>query len=284
MGYNALNRRFPVDLNAVVRFLLRPRAMATALSVFLVYSVFIAMFVAFKRAIPEVVPFFLDDFFMRMDRMIHFGHHPWGLLQPILGRPEITDAIDRIYYVWFPVNYLCLLAFAWCEDRVLRIRFYLTFWLVWIVLGTVVAYALSSAGPCFFGLVTTGTDPFEPLMDYLRRVDVSHGLIAVYVQQELWADYASEEAHLLMKGISAMPSVHVALPILYTLAGWHVHRGVGMAFAVYTFMIFLGSIHLGWHYAVDGYVSALSVVFLWIAAGKLSTWYSGTIESFRRKA
>jgi hypothetical protein len=118
-------------------------------------------------------------------------------------------------------------------------------------------------------------------MDYLRRVDASHRLIAIYVQQELWADYAREEAHLLMKGISAMPSVHVALPILYTLAGWRVHRGIGMAFAVYALMIFLGSIHLGWHYAVDGYVSALSVVFLWIGAGKLSTWYSRTIEAWR---
>lgn len=273
--YRAIGFETSIELDGVVRFLLNRRAILTAASVFLIYAVFIAMFVALKRAIPEVVPFFLDHPFMAIDRMIHFGNDPWRLLQPMVGRPWITDIIDRVYYVWFPVNYLCLLVFAWNTDRVLRVRFYVTFWLIWIVLGTAAAYALSSAGPCYYGFVVSGTNPFEPLMGYLRQVDQEHGLVAVYVQRELWADYAREEANLLMKGISAMPSIHVALPILYTLTGWYVHRGIGIAFAGYAALILIGSVHLGWHYAIDGYVSALSVVLLWAVAGRFAKWYSG---------
>lgn len=282
IGYRQLGRRFPANIDGVVRFLVRPRAITTALLVIVLYSAFLAMFVAFKRAIPEALPFRWDDSFMKLDRIIHLGQDPWRLLQPVLGTPAVTDLIDRIYYMWFPVNYLCLTAFAWSESRVLRIRFYLSFWLVWIGLGTVVAYALSSAGPCYFGFVSEGADPFAPLMDYLRQVHRSHGLIAVYVQQELWADYVRGSANLVMKGISAMPSVHVALPVLYALAGWRVHRGVGIAFTAYALLIFIGSVHLGWHYAVDGYVSAVLVAGLWWVSGRISRWYSEAVEARER--
>jgi hypothetical protein len=34
----------------------------------------------------------------------------------------------------------------------------------------------------------------------------------------------------------------------------------------------IGSVHLAWHYAIDGYVGALVAVFGWWAAGKLVRW------------
>ncbi len=235
--------------------------------VFALYVLFIDTFIGFKRALPEVQPFAWDADFMRVDRALHLGHHPWELLQPVLGQPRVTDLMDAVYYTWFAVNMLCLMGFLWVSSRALRIRFYVSFWLVWIVLGTVMAYALSSAGPCYFGLVTGGEDPFQPLMTYLYEVDRAHRLLAVFVQGQLWEDYSHGATNLLMKGISAMPSVHVALPVLYAIAGWRVHRGLGIAFAAFAFLIFLGSIHLGWHYAIDGYVSALAVAGIWWLSG-----------------
>ena len=32
-------------------------------------------------------------------------------------------------------------------------------------------------------------------------------------------------------------------------------------------------LHLDWHYAVDGYVSAIVVLLLWAASGPLLRWY-----------
>jgi hypothetical protein len=44
---------------------------------------------------------------------------------------------------------------------------------------------------------------------------------------------------------------------------------VGMLLTLFAAVIFVGSIHLGWHYAVDGYVSALAVAGIWYGVGWL---------------
>ena len=46
-------------------------------------------------------------------------------------------------------------------------------------------------------------------------------------------------------------------------------RWPGRLFALYGLIILLGSVHLGWHYAVDGYVSILAVPMLWWLSGVL---------------
>ena len=43
----------------------------------------------------------------------------------------------------------------------------------------------------------------------------------------------------------------------------------GLSFAA---LIFVGSIHLGWHYAIDGYAGAAVALFGWWAAGRLVRW------------
>jgi hypothetical protein len=37
----------------------------------------------------------------------------------------------------------------------------------------------------------------------------------------------------------------------------------------YALMIWIGSVHLGWHYATDGLVGVLMMLGLWKAAGHL---------------
>lgn len=263
---------------ADLRPLITPNHLVELVLVFALYVLFIDTFIGFKRALPAIQPFAWDAAFMRLDQALHFGRHPWEILQPVLGRPIVTSLVDAVYYTWFAVNMLCLAGFLWVSNRVLKTQFYVSFWLVWIVLGTVMAYALSSVGPCYFGLVTAGVDPFQPLMTYLRGVDQTHGLLAVFTQGKLWEDYSGGTSPLLMKGISAMPSVHIALPVLYTIAGWRVHRALGIAFAVFAFIIFLGSIHLGWHYAIDGYASALAVPVIWWVSGIVVRSYSRCLD------
>jgi hypothetical protein len=41
---------------------------------------------------------------------------------------------------------------------------------------------------------------------------------------------------------------------------------------LFAIVIFIGSIHLGWHYAIDGYASALATAAIWIAVGRLLRW------------
>lgn len=251
---------------------LRPERLASIFTVFLLLTPFMDMFVGFKRAIPMIQPFAWDAALMRLDGLLHFGHQPWTLLQPILGVPAVTKAFDLLYYAWFPVKLILLLWVAWGPRSRLRDQLLLSSFAIWIVLGTGLATLLSSAGPVYYGAVTGLADPFAPLMRYLHAVDSTYPLTALDVQSLLWSGYSSGRTQLV-EGISAMPSLHVALPALFAFWGWRVDRRIGLALAVYTALIFVGSVHLGWHYAVDGYVAVVTAAMVWWACGRVLAAY-----------
>jgi len=235
---------------------------------------FTAAFVAFKGSIPDVSPFVWDVRFMEWDRLVHFGAHPWELLQPVLGYPVVTNAIDFTYYLWFPVVWLTMIWQAWHGDRNSdsRMQYLLTFALSWILLGTVAATWLSSAGPVYFASVTGEPDPFLPLMDYLRAVNGDHKLQAIWAQDILWQSYA-DPSRPAIEGISAMPSMHVAMGVLMALLGFRIRPWVGWCYTIFAVLILLGSVHLAWHYAIDGYVAAAGTLLIWRACGRFSRWW-----------
>ncbi|MGH7542572.1 MAG: hypothetical protein ACREK7_01410, partial [Gemmatimonadota bacterium] len=85
------------------------RLLAAFVTLFL-YAQLMNAFVGIKGQIPAIQPFVWDEAFMRLDRALHFGNHPWALLQPLVGTPGRTALLDRLYYVWFPVNLIFLIA------------------------------------------------------------------------------------------------------------------------------------------------------------------------------
>ena len=60
--------------------------------------------------------------------------------------------------------------------------------------------------------------------------------------------------------------------------GWQVGRAIGIGFTIYALVILTGSVHLGWHYAVDGYVSAAAVLLLWVASGPVLRRYFAAVR------
>jgi len=89
---------------------------------------------------------------------------------------------------------------------------------------------------------------------------------ALGVQEDLWSTYEAATTGL-GSGISAMPSMHVAVAVLMALAMHRVNRWVGVAFWAFALIIQIGSVHLAWHYAIDGYVAAVMVVAIWKGTG-----------------
>jgi hypothetical protein len=227
----------------------------------------LAIFSNFKRMIPLVIPFHLDTFFYELDKTIHFGMDPWQIIQPILGHPLISFCINFLYNIWL---FIIIMVFYWqafaSKDRQLRMQYISTFLMCWVLIGTVAATLLSSAGPCFWEGVVPGENVYAPLMEYLRNANETYPIWALQMQETLYYNYTYRHV-ALASGITAMPSMHVSISVVMALLGWRINRFTGWTFTIYCGLIMLGSVHLGWHYAVDGYVSVILTIAIWHACG-----------------
>jgi PAP2 superfamily protein len=248
---------------------LNPQATIRALLVALCLSAMIDVSGAWKLAIPKLHTFSWDARLAAFDATLHLGKHPWEWLQPIVGTPAVTSALDLIYFTWHPLVALGVAWFAWSRHP-LRMQFLVSFVLVWLLLGNVMATVFSSAGPCYFGRVAQGPNPYAPLVGYLHLAGAKFPVLSLAVQERLWQNYAGT-LHDQYSGISAFPSIHVAIPFLFAIATWQMARTLSIVAAAYTGLILIGSIHLGWHYAVDGYSSLLGVIALWWSVGRILT-------------
>jgi len=257
-----------------------------ALPIVMVIPFFGGAFTLLKAAIPRINPYSWDPAFAALDRAIHFGATPWELLQPVLGYPEITWAVAWLYSSWFFVLALVWTwqAFSLSNPR-LRLRFFYSLLLIWILFGTVAATGFASGGPCFYGGLVSGPNPFETMMNYLEAANAKRPLNVVWAQSMLWASYLDRDVQL-GGGISAMPSIHVAMALLFVLVTWSARRWVGWIALAYFAVILVGSVHLGWHYAIDGYAMIPGVLAVWWFSGWLAkrtyAWPRAALDDRRR--
>ena len=262
-------RRLFHAIGADFKSLLCWRRIWNALPMIIMFPIFFSAFTSFKTLIPDLMPFSHDVLFAKIDRTLHFGVDPWRLLQPFVGYFQITFVIAVIYKFWFLVKFMGLYWQAFSTSRpALRAQFFLAYILSWLINGSLFAVLLSSAGPCFYGLVTGEADLYAPLFEYLRQANEVHALGSLDSQGYLWDVHIGKNTEFL-SGISAMPSMHVSVAFLLLLTGWHYGAFARVFFSLFFVATFIGSIHLGWHYAVDGYFAILSNLLLWILSGWL---------------
>ncbi|ESX86560.1 hypothetical protein X756_18320 [Mesorhizobium sp. LSHC412B00] len=84
-------------------------------------------------------------------------------------------------------------------------------------------------------------------------------------QDIVWSGYIGATRGSL--GISAFPSMHVAMAVLFALYATRRSRLAGLLMWAFAAIIMVGSVVLGWHYAVDGYASVLISIAIWKACG-----------------
>lgn len=235
----------------------------------LLMPVLLAGYGALKILLPLHVPFAWDDSFAAADRLLFFGYQPWQLTHALFGGPAATLAIDRIYTLWVALLSFAIIGFALAVPRYDRARFFLSFTAAWVILGVAGAYLGSSAGPCYTALVgASSAGDYAALMARLREYSESYATLgAVEWQAVLWDAHANRNYSAGM-GISAMPSLHNAIAVLYALALARFGRVWAIAGWLFAAAIFAGSIHLAWHYAVDGLVSSVAMVGIWWLAGR----------------
>lgn len=234
------------------------------------FIIFMGSFTTFKNLMPDLMGGFLFDRVQAdIDRILHFGHDPGPVLIQVFDAPFVRRAIEWNYSVlWSLLGFLPIyfIAVSASADR-LRLRYFMTIFAVWSVLGSLLACLFLSAGPAFYGHVTGDVSRFAPLLAFLADT-TSGGASAARFQAYLWDNFISGTP-ALGTGISAFPSVHVGLAMMHALFLRELSRTAGLIGFGYVAVVTMSSIYLGWHYAIDGYVSIIVVAVLYAVLKRL---------------
>lgn len=269
MAFLALKRP-DRPISALYKRYLSPEGLgrtAASLPLLAALAVFMPYFSAMKSLIPIFHPFNWDDTFVRWDREI-LGTDAWRLLQPALGFPLVTSAISITYQTWLLlVNFGCLILCFYATDRRTRSQFFSSYMACWAFIGLFMATMLASVGPCFLEPIL-GDNRFAEQMAYLKAANQHYPVTSLAIQDLLLNRYR-HNASGLGSGISAMPSMHISVAMLYWLTVRRLSRPAGFVFFAFLMVIFVGSIHLAYHYAVDGIVAMAVTGIIWLAIGRL---------------
>jgi hypothetical protein len=232
----------------------------------LVFVLGLAAYTTYKVNLPHVVPFFADPALARLDKALH-GGNPWQTLYYAI--PEKGALVVDFFYtrVWpFLLVGVFLFNIAFVRGTVL-LRYLWTLMFAYMVMGGAVATICSSVGPIFY------SDFYPDTGEFLRQKEIILanpyiGDVGVYSRYLLDNFRAGELA--FGTGISAFPSVHMAIAALTAWVFTSYGRGFAIVGWLYAAIIEYGSIYTGWHYGLGGYASTIAVSLCWIG---LSRYY-----------
>jgi hypothetical protein len=239
----------------------------------LLFASLLASFNAFKQMILPLAGFGWDPMLAAADKAFFLGQDPWRITHALFGSPAATLVIDRIYHGWFVPMSLGVILCAWLSRATFRLRtqYLLSYIGVWIGIGSILAFLMPSAGPCFYEQFIGGHASYHELMQRLAAVQADTGsTLTSLSNQGMLTKLFMADKLIIGGGISAMPSVHNGLALLFALAAFRLNRIAGWVLAAYAFLIWLGSIHLGWHYALDGLVAGALTYAIWLACGRIA--------------
>ncbi|MEM6856543.1 MAG: phosphatase PAP2 family protein [Pseudomonadota bacterium] len=252
--------------------------MAAGAPMLAVAIVLLPYFSKMKAAIPLFNEYTWDNAFVEWDRAIFAGYDAWEVLQPVLGFPIVTAFLALLYQLWFLLLYPGVLFFAFAQiDHCVRRQFFLSYVLSWTLVGGLMATLLASVGPCFVGPML-GDPRFDDQMAYLNAANEQVPVMTLKVQAML-LEWFSTSQDGLGSGITAMPSMHCAIAFLYWIAVRRISKRWGAFFGVFFFITWISSVHLAYHYAVDGLVSLLAVAAIWAVAQRIIAAWDARLAS-----
>ncbi len=234
----------------------------------IIVSFKIPFFGVFKQFTLKDRGFPLDEYIAPAERWLLGGHDAWEFTHSVFGSLYPTIMIDRLYVLWgIPVVILPILWMAFVKDWTVRVRLLLCWVMIWAVIGGAFAWALGSAGPIFYNELIGPDAGFANFQAVFEKLNVAaqSADYQFYVTQNSarLIEHYQSTGYAPAKGISAMPSVHVAMAVLFAIGGFQLHRAIGWAFVGYAAIIWVGSVHLGWHYMSDGLVSIVLTLAMW---------------------
>lgn len=232
------------------------------------------LFGMFKQVVLPLRGFLWDRSLAHIGRML-LGISPWQITHQLFGSLPATRFLDSIYSLWLILIFVfpMVVAVAVGEPRV-RFRLIFSWFAAWVLIGTLAAWVFASAGPVYYNALVGHDANYAALqlrLAGLERLAVAQGRPLAALQfQPILLDAFRLRNYAPAGGISAMPSMHVALATLLVIGGFRRNRLWGGLLAIYALLIWIASIHFGWHYFIDGPVAALMMVGLWKATAPLA--------------
>lgn len=247
----------------------RIAALASGLMLMVGVTLFQGTFTSIKVSFANLQGGFpYDRYLADLDRFLHFGNAPWRYLYAFAEEPMVRTIVELNYNMFWHLICFGALFFVSTSPRANAVRaHYLTMFLfVWIVLGNVLAGLFLSAGPAFYGGATGDDARFAEMLAFLGQSDWVNS--AATFQGHLWGLYQQGRPGI-GGGISAFPSVHVGLITMNACFLASYSRRLGILAFAYVGFVLASSVYLGWHYAVDGYVSIIVVTLAYYLSAKL---------------
>ena len=266
------------QLDIVTRSYLEGRRWAYACMAFLAMSADNFFFVS-KSLINAVNPYVeagWDPVFAAWDKLLHFGFYPHEFIITATNMIGAGRILDAAYALWLLVMFFVTGYTMFVDtDLFRRLRFLWTYLLSWIVLGTIGATAFSSVGPLFYhDFYPQLPDIYAPITKNMDELSSTGFLFAAKTRQMLLG-WAHNDRIFDPNAMSAMPSMHLAVSWIMVLYARALGRTPFLLAAPFFVLMYLGSVYLGFHYAIDAYVSVAVTSLIWWIAGKCLSRHKG---------
>ena len=221
------------------------KSIALVSAIMLLAAANMIAFMWVKPLLNYLVPFTADPLLADLDHALFLGHDPFTLLAWL----NVSGAGLLYHPLWFISIIIALLASARAPQSVERSAVLASYFLLWSVVGPLIHIILPAAGPIFYERMGYG----------MRFAALDGGAETRAVADYLWSIYASSSFGA-GSGISAMPSMHVTMSTWIAIAFAQFMRPWLPVALLAWAVIFVLSIALGWHYAMDGLVGALAAI------------------------
>ncbi|QRM54286.1 phosphatase PAP2 family protein [Sinorhizobium sp. BG8] len=242
----------------------------SGLSLMASFVLMMGAFTSFKTLMPTIWNGFpYDQVQADLDRLLHFGFDPGPALVSLKIPQVLRDAMVWNYSMgWSFVGLVPIYFIATSRFGAhVRLRYFFSIFSVWLVAGNIVAFLFLSAGPAFYDRIVGDVSRFAPVLAFAAESGTAFGTPTSF-QTFLWNNFQSGTSSV-GTGISAFPSLHVAIAMMNALFLRELNKTAGWFGFIYVAIICISSVCLGWHYAIDGYASIAIVAILYLAIKRL---------------